>query len=279
MQFLNSYILLLTPVLLASLAILWTEKSGVLNIGLEGNIVFSGYMTLVSYHMTESYLISMLAGSLSGLFIALIQSILILNLGLDQVVVTTSNNLIAYGLTSIFMQNHENGSFLFSIGLSDNDGLWFYYFFILLLVSFLTYYSMCKHHRYSEILVRAGDQFPDSYDVKKTYMNTRYISMLICGLLSGLVGSFQILVIKKSFSILIGGGLGFLAIALVSFSNWKYIQLLLTCILFIGVKAVLSLYLEDTIIIEILSILSMLFLGSIRLRRSGMPKILGMNYS
>ncbi|MFW6337389.1 MAG: ABC transporter permease subunit [Alkalispirochaetaceae bacterium] len=88
----------LTPVLLAGLGGLFTEIAGILNIGLEGMILFGAFASFVFLHLSESYLLAMSAAALAGLLLALVFTGCAIRLRANIFITGLGVNLLAAGV-------------------------------------------------------------------------------------------------------------------------------------------------------------------------------------
>src|SRR5215467_4208551 len=89
------------PLLLAGLGEQISEKAGVLNIGIQGMMVFGAYTGFVAAYYTGSFWLGFLAGGLGGMAVALFMVLLCIRLGLNQIVIGIALTLGAEGLTAL----------------------------------------------------------------------------------------------------------------------------------------------------------------------------------
>src|SRR5262249_2019684 len=89
------------PLLLAGLGEQISEKAGVLNIGIEGMMLFGAYWGFVAAYFTGSFWLGFLAGGVGGLALALLMALFCVRLGLNQIVIGISLTLGAEGLTAL----------------------------------------------------------------------------------------------------------------------------------------------------------------------------------
>jgi general nucleoside transport system permease protein len=91
-----------TPLLFAALGGLFSERSGVINIGLEGMMLMGAFWGLWGAEVTGSWLIGLLIGMVSGILLALIHALFSVTLRADQIVSGFSLNFLAAGITGFF---------------------------------------------------------------------------------------------------------------------------------------------------------------------------------
>ena len=88
------------PIAFAGIGVVIAEKSGVLNIGCEGEMLTGSFVTFVVVYFTHSYFLGILAGGAGGLLTAMIISFLSITRKQDQSVVGIVVNIFAAGFTS-----------------------------------------------------------------------------------------------------------------------------------------------------------------------------------
>ena len=89
------------PLLFAGLGEQISEKAGVLNIGIEGMMLFGAYTGFVAAYYSDSFWLGFLAGGLGGMAVALLMVLLCIRLGLNQIVIGIALTLGAEGLTAL----------------------------------------------------------------------------------------------------------------------------------------------------------------------------------
>ena len=94
-----------TPLLFAALGGVTSERSGVINIGLEGMMLMGAFWGVWGAEVTGSWLIGLLIGMVSGVLLALIHAVFAISLRADQIVSGFSMNLLAAGITGFFYVN------------------------------------------------------------------------------------------------------------------------------------------------------------------------------
>ncbi len=289
-----------TILLLAALGELVTERSGVLNLSVEG-MMLTGALTgfLVSF-FTHSLWLGVLYAALSGMVISAIFGLLAVILQIDQTVSGLTINIFASGLTyylyrTIFpdvgssnIPNLVPFSTLHVPFLSEIPvigGLlfshsWFGYFAVLM-VGVISFYLFRTK---SGLILRTLGENPRAVDMKGINVTRyRYFAVLFGGLMAGLAGSILTLGSAGLFVADMTAGRGWLAIAIVIFGDWKPGRILLASLFFglidamqmqiqaLGVQLPSELFLAMPYILTVIAV----FLGR---HRTGTPLALGTAY-
>ena len=100
--FLAASMRLAIPIMLAALGGLFSERSGVLNIGLEGAMLIGAFVGFVAAYLSGSLAVGVLAAIVAGIVFGLILGLYTITLGSNQVVVGIAMNLLAIGVTAFF---------------------------------------------------------------------------------------------------------------------------------------------------------------------------------
>lgn len=231
---------LATPIVLGALAGLWCERSGVVNIAIEGMMLTGacfGFVALVLLlpHMNTAtaQVIGVLVSVLSGGLMALLHAWLSITFKTDQIVSGTVINILAVGLTSfarreVLLSSEAGRETLQPMPipiLSDipvigdiffNGRPIFYAMFILLIATHI----MLFYTRWG-LRMRSVGENPKAADTLGINVNrTRWISVLIGGLIAGLAGAWFTLETNGSFEDNMTSGRGFIALAALIFGKW-----------------------------------------------------------
>src|SRR5690348_10748623 len=94
-----------TPLIFASLGGLFSERSGVVNIALEGMLLMGAFFAVLGADVTNSWVLGLLIGMAAGGALALIHAVFAVTLRADQIVSGTALNFLAYGITSYMFLN------------------------------------------------------------------------------------------------------------------------------------------------------------------------------
>lgn len=247
---------LATPILLAAAGELIAERSGVLNIGLEGMMLAGAFFGFLATSVSHNVVVGTVAAIGAGAAFGCAMAALALLARADQIVVGVGINLIAAGLTSFLFEQIYGGAFV-SVnrmgavpipGLSELPFVGSTLFSQPILVyaallSFPLTWFVMFHTRWG-LTVRATGEHPAVTDTAGlSVITTRWLATMIAGAMAGLGGAFLSLSLG-SFAEGMTNGRGFLAIAAVIFGRWKPSTTLLGCLLF-GAADALQLELQS----------------------------------
>ena len=226
-----------TPIGLAALSGIYSERSGVVNIGIEGMMLLGAFVSVVFASVTESMLIGLLAGILAGMLLGLLHAVLSIRYMVNQIISGAGIIILALGLTS-YLQRAVLNTFpelnspgpsipAFSIPLLwripvigpvlFNHSPIIYFLFILLVVTHvLLYYTRWG------LRIRSVGEHPKAADTLGIdVFRIRYISVLISGAVAGLAGAYMSIGAAGRFNEGMTAGKGFLGLAAMIFGNWN----------------------------------------------------------
>ncbi len=219
------------------------ERSGTLNISVEGMLLAGAFTAAVGYDVTGSVAAGVLAGIVGGVAIASVQAEMSHRLVADQFVVGLTLNILVLGLTGFLDREiapETKIAATWDIPLLSDIPLagqalfgqpWpFYLLYLLIPGSWWLVYRT----RWG-LELRAAGENPQSSDVSGIDVNKRRRQTIYyAGFTSGLGGAFLIFVQIGRFEDSIVGGRGFIAIAAVIFGGWTLRGTIAGCIVFAG---------------------------------------------
>lgn len=225
-----------TPLIFASMGGLLSERSGVIQIALEGMMLMGALFGAIGGLMTASPWIGFLCGALAGLLASLVFGIFALILKTDQIIVGTGLNLLAAGIAPFVTKILYN-----STGSTPNLPLEarFSYapiFIALIIVGIIFYvYSKTK----AGLLLRFAGEEPEAvaaagYSLDKV----RWSFLLAAGFVTGMGGASLSLFLASSYSPNMTAGRGFIALAALIFGKWRPAPALAACLFFALIDAV-----------------------------------------
>ena len=223
---LNIVLISTTPLVFAGIGELVTEKSGVLNLGLEGLMLVgavTGFITLV---LTGNYFFSLILSIISGVILSGIFAFLVLNLMTNQIATGLALTIFGIGLSAMLGKKFSG---------TPIDGLSPYYFIIIsFLLVFSVGYFLSKTK--SGLIVRAvGENHNSAYALGYNVVKTRYLTIIFGGVMSSLAGYYISICYAPMWQEGMTAGRGWIALALVVFATWKPWRLLVGAYIFGGV--------------------------------------------
>ncbi len=246
MFLLLKYTLLYTVVLmLVALGGMFSERSGIINIALEGIMVIGGLIGVIAIQMMPAgasaaaiVTVSVLAAGIAGMLYAALLAFASINLNADQTIGGTALNMLATALAMVIAKkvngsasaklDYSNRAFVFDIGpLTVNVFL-----FIGIVILILSYVVLYKTRL--GLRLRACGEHPQAADsVGVNVYKMRYIGVLISGVLGGIGGMAYIIPSVSSWNFEVGvSGAGFLALAVMIFGQWKPFRIFLAAVFF-----------------------------------------------
>lgn len=236
------------PIISASLGGLFSERSGVVNIGLEGLMMVGAFSAATATVLVEpslgawSPLIGILAGIIAAGLFSIIHAYVSINLRADQVISGTAINLLAGGITvylsQIIFNQQRTKAFLYGIkknpipGLSKIPVIGDIFFsnvhitsYIVIIIAFIVWYVVYKTP--FGLRLRAVGEHPGAADsMGVNVYKMRYIGVILSGLFSGLGGSIMVLTQDIQYTHVTIHGTGFIALAALIFGKWHPIGVL-----------------------------------------------------
>ncbi len=234
-----------TPLLLAALGELVAEKSGVLNLGVEGMMLAGAIAGFAVAIGTGSWVLAVLAAAFAGAAMALIFAFLTLTLLANQVATGLALTIFGIGISALAGAEFVGTPFaglprLDIAGLSDlpvvgpllfaHDFLIYLSFFMVFAVAwFLT------RTKAGLVLRAVGENHEAAHSIGYHVVRIRYLAVLFGGVMAGLGGGFLSLSYTPMWAENMTAGRGWIALALVVFATWKPGRALLGAYIFGGV--------------------------------------------
>jgi len=213
---------------IAALGELIEQRAGILNVGIEGVMLFGATLGFIVAKTTGSYLLGFLAAITIGGLIALLYGFFTITLGGNQVVNGMGIWILGFGLTAYIGYPYTGP--LGMDRITDFFGL-SPFFFVGVALIIVTWWVFSKTSL--GLKMRSVGENPSVAEVSGINVNrTRYLSVITSGMLMGLAGAIYSLNYNPVWSINFLMGWGFLALALVFFSMWNSFILLGGSILF-----------------------------------------------
>jgi ABC-type uncharacterized transport system permease subunit len=240
-----------TPLIFGALGGMFSERSGVVNVGLEGMMLMGAFFTILAADKLNSWELGLLIGILAGGLTGLLHAVLAIHLRSDQIVSGTAINFLALGLTGylfIDIYGQEGtptdipsipqinisflgdipwaGDFLEEVFGHMNLMIWLA--IIMIPISWFVLFKTPLGLR-----IRAVGEHPRAADtVGISVYGIRYGAVILSGMLAAAGGAFLSLGSLTSFNEGMTAGRGFIALAAVIFGKWRPWGAAAACLLF-----------------------------------------------
>ena len=210
------------PVLLAALGAVFAERAGVVNIGLEGLMLTGALAAALITAATGQPYLGVLAAALAGVALAAIFALFGIGLKRDQVIVGTTLNFLALGLTGVLyrsvktMGEIKSLPTLFGDGSSAINALTLFALLCVPVAQWLLFRTRLG------VMVRSAGEKPEAVAAAGVFVNRlRTVTVLATGALCGMGGGALSIGIGNTFTEEMTGGRGFIALAVVVFGRWN----------------------------------------------------------
>jgi general nucleoside transport system permease protein len=232
-----------TPILLAATGELVVEKSGVLNLGVEGMMLIGAITGFALTNATENPWIGLACAAAAGALAASLFGFLVLTLGSNQVATGLALAIFGIGLSSLIGQSYEGvinrpfGS-IFPYALVHHP-----YWKVLLGYSPLVYFTFLmvfatgwflNRTRAGLVLRAVGENDLSAHSIGYSVIGVRYAAIAYGGALAGVAGAYFSMVTISSWADQLTAGRGWIALALVVFTGWRTSWLVFGAYLFGG---------------------------------------------
>ncbi len=219
-----------TPLWFASLGGFMSERSGVVNIALEGFMLIGAFGAATAAHFTGSPWIGFFAGGACGSLLALIYALFVLKFHSDQIVAGTAINILAVGLTPFF------GKIFFDVtgstpalALADR----FQYEPLVVAILLFGVVHLWFTRTASGLWLNFAGENPEALKAAGVSpKKVRWAGVLTAGFFAGLGGSSLSLYLASSFSREMTAGRGFIALAALILGKWRPIPTFFACLFF-----------------------------------------------
>jgi simple sugar transport system permease protein len=296
---LSSGVVLGTPLVYAALGELIAERSGVMNLGVEGMMLIGAVVGLVIGVQTDSVALAFLVAALAGGMLALLHAVMTITLRVNQIVMGLTLTVLGTGLSSYIGAGYGDKPLQHQLGtveiplLSDIPAIGKVLFrhdvmVYLALIAVVVTGVVINRTRVG-LWLRAAGEAPAAADAAGVpIFGVRYAAVWISGVLAGIAGAYLSVVYVGSWSDQMTAGRGWIALALVIFASWRPLLLLPGALLFGFIDALnfqlqvqgLSIpgpYLSMMPYIFTLVVLTVVWTRQ-RSRNWGMPETLGTPY-
>ncbi|AHH10872.1 ABC transporter permease [Borrelia coriaceae] len=237
----NSQILIL-----AGLGGLISERSGIINIGIEGMMALGAFVGATVAYYYGSPLFAIFVGGLSGLILSVLHAIFTVFLKSDHIITGIAINFLGPSIAMLF------GTFIFGSastppiniklpiffdGILDKKSLIFQIFgkrysLYIAIICVVLFHIIFKYTKIG-LRIKASGEDPEVLEsLGVNVIMIRFFCVLLSGLFAGIAGAVLSTVIASSYMQGIVGGQGFIAIVMVIFGNWQPFGILMGSVLF-----------------------------------------------
>ncbi len=245
---LNTSLISATPIALAALCGVMSERAAVINIAIEGILLISAQTAVVAATLTHNLYAGLVVAILTGAVVAAIHAVLVIRFKVDQIVSGTAINIFATGATAFIAKFYlqkdinllNNSGTLPTIiipGLSkipilgpvffDNDLIFYITIALVMVVHFVLFYTPWG------LRTRAVGEHPKAADTLgiNVYL-MRYVNVILGGMIAGVGGAYFTIGSVGRFDQDMTNGKGFIGLAAMIFGNWNPIGAYLASLLF-----------------------------------------------
>jgi simple sugar transport system permease protein len=225
-----------TPLIFAAMGGILSERSGVINIGLEGMMLMGAFFGIFGADLTGSWLLGIVTGLAAGAVFGLVHAVVSIHLRADQVVSGTGINILALGVTGyVFIYHYGDQGTPPDISRVPNvtlplvedvpfvgdaiGNLNLLTWAALILVPLLTLFLFRTR---GGLRLRSIGEKPRAADsLGLPVLRTRYLAVVASGALAAVGGAFLSIALVGSFNENMTAGRGFIALAAVIFGGWR----------------------------------------------------------
>lgn len=242
-----SMVRMATPILIVALAELYSEKAGLVNIGLDGIMAFGSLVGFLTCYITGSPYIGILAGAIGGILINMVYAFCTITLGAEQIVYGMAINIFAPAIASFIYKIYFGiNSSLINATLMDAapipflskipvlGNVLFHHTPIVYLAYLLVPFTYIFFNKTKAGLnFKAVGEFPKAAEsLGINVIHQKYLASIICGALAGIGGAYLTTCYISTYSDGVVSGRGFIALSAVIFGRWTPGGVLLAALLF-----------------------------------------------
>ncbi len=263
LQVLDSTVRLATPLLLACLAGLFSERAGIFDIGLEGKMLAAAFFSAAIASITGDVWMGLGAGILASLALSVLHGLASITFRGNQLISGVAINFLAAGLTVLIAQDwfSQGGRTPSLIGAGRFEGITLpgvdavsgipiigpIYQELISGHSILVYIAFAMvpltwwllYRTRFGLRLRAVGEAPEAVDTAGvSVIGLRYVAVGICGVLCGIAGAYLATALQAGFVKDMTAGRGFIALAALIFAKWRPWYALYACLLFGLLQAV-----------------------------------------
>jgi ABC-type uncharacterized transport system permease subunit len=221
------------PLIFASIGGFFSERSGVINIGLEGMMLFGAFSGAIIAYSTHNPWLGVLGAAVTGGLVGYLHAVATISLRANQIISGVAINMLAVGGTLFLSQVFVGGERSFSLAPTDRLPMWgafvplaYMAFLVVGLAYVFSYYTV------PGLRMRAVGEHPRAADTQGiSVTRMRYFGVVVSGVCAGLGGAY-LPFFSGSFAKNMTSGQGFIALAALIFGKWNPIGAMAASLLF-----------------------------------------------
>jgi simple sugar transport system permease protein len=219
-----------TPLVFAALGGMFSERSGVINIALEGMMLIGAFGAAVGTLATHSPWLGSACGIGAGLLLAAFYALFVIRLRANQIVAGTAVNMLALGLTPFLCKiKYDVTGQTPAIPIEER----FQSAPLFLCWGLVAFCWLWMKHSRSGLWISFAGEHPEALDAAGVRVNrVRWVAVLIGGALAAMGGATLSVCLSSSFARNMTAGRGFMALAALIFGKWRPGPTALACLLF-----------------------------------------------
>ena len=246
-ELLLSTIRMATPILIVALAELYSERAGLVNIGLDGIMAFGALVGFLTSFITGNPYLGILAGAMGGLLVNMVYAFATIHLGAQQIVYGMAINIFAPALASFIYKAYFGISstlaqatlmspmpipLLFDIPFLGriffNHTPIVYFVYLMVPISYVFF----EKTRWGLDFKAVGEHPKAAESLGISVYKQKYLASILCGILAGIGGAYLTTAYVSTYSDGIVSGRGFIALSAVVFGRWMPGGVLMAALLF-----------------------------------------------
>ncbi len=231
-----------TPLLLAALGEVVAEKSGVINLSVEGMMAIAAAIAFITCYETGSHMLGFIAGAVSAMAVSLIFAMLVLVFSANQVAAGLAVGILGLGLSALLGRAYESFTFAalakldipFLTGIPVIGPILFgqdVAVYLTIAIGLVLAWMFAKS-RTGLIVKVVGEDPHIAQNLGINVLLVRFLAIVFGGLMAGLAGAYASTVLTPVWSQGMIVGRGWIALALVVFGTWRVLRIMIGAYLF-----------------------------------------------
>ncbi len=229
--FLVQVLRITVPYAMAALGGVMSERSGVIDIALEGKLLLGAFTATLGAYYTGSIAIGALCGIAGGVATGALYALVVVRFRADQIVAGVAINMMAYGLTRYLLRIPFGSTANSARTVGFGGAVWGNWLFWAVCFLVVVVYVGYAHTRFGLRLRACGEHPEAAITAGVSVTRVRWIAVMSAGGLAGLGGAWMSLSLG-SFAAEMSAGRGYIALAAVIMGRWHPLAAVASCLLF-----------------------------------------------